>query len=189
MIFGQRKKKALANKLYKTNCHPTKGCGLLRKVTFSQPSDFITQSKDIENLAKVCNRFNKSEKFWLRRLLWNRFLWNCYNQNSDPIEKKSGIRWSDLIKIVFEVPKTSLQLDNPAVISDLGQNIHAKLVKRIHSGLCAVSVIFLLRIISIIKIDQVCLDCNIKQQMRCSTIQLDPGIWEVCWQNFLTCFV
>lgn len=81
-----------------------------------------------------------------------------------------------MIKIVFEVPKTSLQLDNPAVISDLGQNIHAKLVKRIHSGLCAVSVIFLLRIISIIKIDQVCLDCNIKQQMRCSTIQLDPGI-------------
>lgn len=69
MIFGQRKKKALANKLYKTNCHPTKSCGLLRKVTFSQPSDFITQSKDIKNLAKVCNRFNKSEKFWLRRLL------------------------------------------------------------------------------------------------------------------------
>lgn len=58
MIFGQRKKKALANKLYKTNCYPTKSCGLLRKVTFSQPSDFITQSKDIENLAKVCNRFN-----------------------------------------------------------------------------------------------------------------------------------
>lgn len=42
MIFGKRKKKALANKMYKSNCHPTKSCGLLRKVTFSHKNILLT---------------------------------------------------------------------------------------------------------------------------------------------------